>query len=135
MKTNGVALCCLKSNGHFTIALPVRIFVNCRKNYHFAILSDSDHKPMLVSIQWIFWSYLGSTSFTHLVIITIFHLYGLNTIIEDLRYKNSRFFLSLRTLNLDIATGWNFETFLTRYKYHFYNLRSAFSLFSIFDSL
>ena len=44
-------------------------------------------------------------SFSHNYRISpIFHLYGLNTIIEDLRYKNLRFFLSLRTLNLDIAT-------------------------------
>ena len=70
-----------------------------------------------------------------MVIITIFLFHGLNTIIEHLRYTKLRFFFSLRTLNRDIATELKFETFLTRYKYHFYNLRSAFSLFSIFDSL
>ena len=44
------------------------------------------------------------TSFTHIVIITIFHLHGLNTIIENLRYKKLRFFFSLQTLNRDKAT-------------------------------
>ena len=75
------------------------------------------------------------TSFTCKVIITICHRYGLNTIIEHLRYKKPCFFFSLRTLNREIATELNFETFLTYYKYHFYNLRSAFRLFLIFDSL
>ena len=135
MKTGRFGLLCGKSNGHFTISLPVRFFVNHRKNYHFAILSESNHKPTLVSIKWTFWAYLEFTSFNYIVIITIFHLHGLNTIIEHLRYKKLRFFLSLRTLNRDIATELKFETFLIRYKYHFYNLRSAFSLFSIFDGL
>ena len=39
-----------KSNGHFTISLPVKIFVNRRKNYHFVILFEPNHKSTLVSI-------------------------------------------------------------------------------------
>ena len=76
MKTDDAAGCRLKSNGHFTISVPVRIFVNQRKNYHFAILSGSNDKPTLVSIKWTLWAYLEFTSFTHIVIITIFHLHG-----------------------------------------------------------
>ena len=87
VKTDGVALCFLKSDGHFTISLPVKIFVNRRKNYHFVILFEPNHKSTLVWIEWTFWAYLKFTSCTHIVIITIFHLYGLNAIIEHLRYK------------------------------------------------
>ena len=47
VQTHGVALCCLKSNGHFTISLPVRIFVNHEKNYHFVIVSLSNHESTL----------------------------------------------------------------------------------------
>ena len=75
-----------KSYEHFTIYLPVRIFVNHEKNYHFVIVSLSNHESTLVSIKWTFWAYLEFTSFTYMVIITIFLFHGLNTIIEHLRY-------------------------------------------------
>ena len=135
METDRFAQLCKKSNDHFTISLPVSFFVNHSNNYHFAIPSESNHKSTLVSIKWSFWAYLKFTSFNYIAIITIFHLHGLNTIIEHLRYKKSWFFFSLQTLNLDKAILYNFENFITHYKYHFYNLRSAFSFFSIFDSL
>ena len=103
VKSDGAARCRLKSNGHFTISLPVRIFVNHRKNYHFTILTQLNHNLTLVSIKWTFWAYLEFTPFTYIVIITIFHLHGLNTIIKHLRYQKLRLFFSLRTLNLDGA--------------------------------
>ena len=80
-----------KSYEHFTISLPVRIFVNHEKNYHFVIVSLSNHESTLVSIKWTFWAYLEFTSLTYMVIITIFLFHGLNTIIEHLRYTKLRF--------------------------------------------
>ena len=81
MKTDRFGRLREKSNDHFTISLPVRFFVNHRKNYNFAILSESNHKPTHVSIKWTFWAYLEFTSFAYIVIITIFHPHGLNVIL------------------------------------------------------
>ena len=99
------------------------------------ILSESNHKPTLVSSEGTFCASFESTSFTHIVIITIFHLHGLNTIIEHLRNKKLRFFLQFTNSELWYSHWKKIDYFLIRYMYHFYNLRSAFSLFSVFDSL
>ena len=93
MKIDCAGQCRLKRNGHLTISLPVRIFVNRTKIYHFSILFEPNHTPTLVSIKWTFWAYFEFTSFTYIVIITIFHLHGLNTINEHLRNKKNMFFL------------------------------------------
>ena len=135
MKTDGAARCRLKSNGRFTISLPVRIFVNHRKNYHFTILTQSNHNLTLFWLKWTFWVYLEFIPFTYIVIITIFHLHGLIRLLNIYDAKNYVFSPVYEPWILMQLMNKILFFFSTRYKYHFYNLRSVFSLFSIFDGL